>query len=115
MFVLEPLYELKKGMMKNMGFNKHDSISWPVLVNISSADCRRLLRRHEIEAYAKVVTAFRAQGLLTTEKRTLLFELQRLLSINGDRHRAEVRRAVNDEELATISKWLVCIVPYYSL
>ncbi|KAM7540085.1 hypothetical protein Aperf_G00000043979 [Anoplocephala perfoliata] len=90
--------------MEDISFNKLGSISWPVLVDFSSADCRRLLRRHEIEAYAKVVTAFRAQGLLTKEKRSLLFDLQRLLSINGDRHRAEVRRAVNDEELATISR-----------
>ncbi|VDM20382.1 unnamed protein product [Hydatigera taeniaeformis] len=77
-----------------------------MLVDYSKTDCWRILRRHELEAYAKVVTAFRAQGLLTGEKRKLLEDLRRLLSIACDRHKAEVRRAVNDEELATISKFV---------
>ncbi|KAM3184099.1 hypothetical protein ACTXT7_009026 [Hymenolepis weldensis] len=71
---------------------------------MSSSDCHRLLRQNEIEAYSKVVSAFRAQGPFTSEKKSILSDLQRLLSIGGDRHRAEVRRAVNDDELATISK-----------
>lgn len=78
-----------------------------MLVDYTKADCRRILRRHEIEAYAKVVTAFRAQGLLTGEKKKVLEDLRRLLTIACDRHKAEVRRAVNDEELATISKLYV--------
>ena len=94
-------------MVENSSFNKHSGISWPMLVDYTKADCRRILRRHEIEAYAKVVTAFRAQGLLTGEKKKVLEDLRRLLTIACDRHKAEVRRAVNDEELATISKLYV--------
>ncbi|VDK32158.1 unnamed protein product [Taenia asiatica] len=93
-------------MVENIACNKHNGITWPMLVDYSKTDCRRILRRHELEAYAKVVTAFRAQGLLTGEKRKLLEDLRRLLSIACDRHKAEVRRAVNDEELATISKYV---------
>ncbi|KAH9287182.1 BRCA2-interacting transcriptional repressor EMSY [Echinococcus granulosus] len=93
-------------MVENIAYNKHNGIRWPMLVDYSKTDCRRILRRHEVEAYAKVVTAFRAQGLLTGEKRKLLEDLRRLLSIACDRHKAEVRRAVNDEELATISKFV---------
>lgn len=96
-------------MVENVACNKHNGITWPMLVDYSKTDCRRILRRHELEAYAKVVTAFRAQGLLTGEKRKLLEDLRRLLSIACDRHKAEVRRAVNDEELATISKSYVAL------
>ena len=96
-------------MVENNSYNKHNGISWPMLVDYSKADCRRILRRHELEAYAKVVTAFRAQGLLTGEKKRILEDLRRLLTIACDRHKAEVRRAVNDEELATISKLYVVI------
>ncbi|VDO08068.1 unnamed protein product [Rodentolepis nana] len=80
------------------------NILWPALMDMSSADCHRLLRQNEIEAYSKVVSAFRAQGLFTSEKKSVLSSLRRLLNICGDRHRAEVRRAVNDDELATISE-----------
>nr|CDS28354.1 protein EMSY [Hymenolepis microstoma] len=83
---------------------ENTNISWPALMDMSSADCRRLLRQNEIEAYSKVVSAFRAQGLFTSEKKSVLSDLRRLLNICGDRHRAEVRRAVNDDELATISE-----------
>ncbi|XP_007445462.1 BRCA2-interacting transcriptional repressor EMSY-like, partial [Python bivittatus] len=57
----------------------------------------------ELEAYAGVISALRAQGDLTKEKRDLLGELSRVLSISTERHRAEVRRAVNDERLTTIA------------
>lgn len=74
----------------------------------------------ELEAYASVITAFRAQGDLNKEKRKLLQELANYLryilyyhvyfigtfsffSISVERHRAEVRRAVNDERLNTIA------------
>ena len=61
------------------------------------------LRSLELEAYAAVVTALRAQGELTKEKRKLLLDLQKSLNISFERHRAEVRRAINDEGLKLIA------------
>lgn len=77
---------------------------WPMLLNYSRDECFQILRRLELEAYSKVVSVFRAQGSLTGAKRKVLYKLQRLLSIPADRHKAEVRRALNDEELITISE-----------
>ncbi|TRZ16118.1 hypothetical protein HGM15179_011006 [Zosterops borbonicus] len=67
---------------------------------------RSALVRHldpKLEAYAGVISALRAQGDLTKEKKDLLGELSKVLSISTERHRAEVRRAVNDERLTTIA------------
>uniref|UniRef100_A0A5K3FPJ6 ENT domain-containing protein n=1 Tax=Mesocestoides corti TaxID=53468 RepID=A0A5K3FPJ6_MESCO len=91
-------------MFENIAASKHSAITWPLLVDYTKAQCKRVLRRLELEAYAKVVTVFRAQGPLTGEKKKTLEDLQQLLSIASDRHKAEVRRALNDEELATISE-----------
>ena len=57
----------------------------------------------ELEAYSGVVTALRAQGDLTKERRKVLQDLSTLLNVSVDRHKAEVRRAVNDELLHTIA------------
>ncbi|KAL7062352.1 hypothetical protein AAHC03_01838 [Spirometra sp. Aus1] len=89
-------------MVENFSSPKRSTITWPTLLDYTKIDCQRILRRLELEAYAKIVTVFRAQGPLTGEKRKTLQDLQRLLSIASDRHKAEVRRALNDEELATI-------------
>ncbi|VDL94350.1 unnamed protein product [Schistocephalus solidus] len=89
-------------MVENFSAPKQNAITWPTLLDYTKIDCQRILRRLELEAYAKIVTVFRAQGPLTGEKRKTLQDLQRLLSIASDRHKAEVRRALNDEELATI-------------
>lgn len=84
----------------------------------------------ELEAYSILVSALRAQGDLTNEKLVLLKQLQKifrfvhfgylairvvfwnlcLLSnrISLDRHKAELRRATNDEKLFTIAKRLSC-------
>ncbi|XP_061485024.1 BRCA2-interacting transcriptional repressor EMSY isoform X2 [Rhineura floridana] len=78
-------------------------VVWPTLLDLSRDECKRVLRKLELEAYAGVITALRAQGDLTKEKKDLLGELSRVLSISTERHRAEVRRAVNDERLTTIA------------
>ncbi|XP_064639042.1 BRCA2-interacting transcriptional repressor EMSY-like isoform X2 [Lineus longissimus] len=90
---------------------------WPKLLDLSREDSKRILRRVELDAYSGVVSAFRAQGDLTKDKKKLLQELQHILSISTERHRAEVRRAVNDEKLTTVadslsstnisSEWLI--------
>jgi hypothetical protein len=67
------------------------------------SESSKQLRQIELEAYAAVVTALRAQGELTKEKRKLLQDLQKSLNISFDRHRAEVRRALNDEDLQQIA------------
>ena len=58
----------------------------------------------ELEAYGSVVSAFRAQGDLTKERRKVLQDLSNVLNVAPERHKTEVRRAVNDELLATISQ-----------
>ncbi|XP_052463684.1 BRCA2-interacting transcriptional repressor EMSY-like isoform X2 [Carassius gibelio] len=78
-------------------------VVWPTLLDLSRDECKRILRKLELEAYAGVITALRAQGDLTKDKKELLGELTRVLSISTERHRAEVRRAVNDERLTTIA------------
>ena len=57
----------------------------------------------ELEAYSCVVTALRAQGDLNKERRKILQDLSTVLNVSIDRHKAEVRRAVNDELLNTIA------------
>ena len=47
--------------------------------------------------------AYRAGGVLTDEKKSSLENVAKLLNISKERHKAEVRRAVNDELLNTIS------------
>ncbi|KAL0994587.1 hypothetical protein UPYG_G00124480 [Umbra pygmaea] len=78
-------------------------VVWPTLLDLGRDECKRILRKLELEAYAGVISALRAQGDLTKEKKDLLGELTKVLSISTERHRAEVRRAVNDERLITIA------------
>ena len=56
-----------------------------------------------MEAYSSVVSALRAQGELTKERRKVMNDLSNVLNIPIERHKAEVRRAVNDELLNTIA------------
>ncbi|TGZ58241.1 hypothetical protein CRM22_009723 [Opisthorchis felineus] len=79
---------------------------WPMLLDYSRRECYQILRRLELEAYGRIVAVFRAQGALTNEKRKVLHKLQGFFGISSERHKAEVRRVVNDEELATISETL---------
>ncbi|XP_021935381.1 BRCA2-interacting transcriptional repressor EMSY isoform X4 [Zootermopsis nevadensis] len=77
---------------------------WPMLLDMSRDECKRILRRLELEAYGSLVSALRAQGELGKDKRKLLQDLAFTLNISMERHRAEIRRAVNDEKLATIAE-----------
>ncbi|KAJ8266405.1 hypothetical protein GJAV_G00130070 [Gymnothorax javanicus] len=78
-------------------------VVWPTLLDLGRDECKRILRKLELEAYAGVISALRAQGDLSKDKKDLLGELTKVLSISTERHRAEVRRAVNDERLTTIA------------
>ncbi|KAM6970111.1 LOW QUALITY PROTEIN: BRCA2-interacting transcriptional repressor EMSY [Aplochiton taeniatus] len=78
-------------------------VVWPTLLDLGRDECKRILRKLELEAYAGVISALRAQGDLTKDKKELLGELNKILGISTERHRAEVRRAVNDERLTTIA------------
>ncbi|KAG8429960.1 hypothetical protein GDO86_018759, partial [Hymenochirus boettgeri] len=73
------------------------------IIDEKSRLCSRFFLSLELEAYAGVISALRAQGDLSKEKKDLLGELSKVLSISTERHRAEVRRAVNDERLTTIA------------
>ncbi|XP_034033584.1 LOW QUALITY PROTEIN: BRCA2-interacting transcriptional repressor EMSY [Thalassophryne amazonica] len=81
-------------------------VVWPTILDLSRDECKRILRKLELEAYAGVISALRAQGDLTKEKKDLLGELTKILGISTERHRAEVRRAVNDERLSTIAYYM---------
>lgn len=63
----------------------------------------------ELEAYSQVISTFRAQGSLNEKKSKILKELREIFHINEDRHKAEIRRASNDEELCTIAEKYVFI------
>lgn len=97
---------------------------WPILLDMTKDECKRTLRRlgllnylcalkvrhkcvfvTELEAYGSVVSALRAQGGLSSEKHKLLQDVASTLNIPQERHRAEIRRACNDERLATIAHW----------
>ncbi|KAE8746617.1 hypothetical protein FOCC_FOCC006601 [Frankliniella occidentalis] len=77
---------------------------WPLLLEMTRDECKRILRRLELEAYSNLVSVLRAQGSLTPQKRRLLQNVAQTLSISEERHKAECRRAVNSEKLATIAK-----------
>ncbi|XP_076289362.1 uncharacterized protein LOC143213417 [Lasioglossum baleicum] len=80
---------------------------WPTRHETMTRDeCRKCLRYLELDAYGSMVSVLRAQGPFTNEKQKLLQELAKVLHISNERHRAEVRRAVNDEKLATIAEQL---------
>lgn len=92
---------------------------WPVLLDMTKEESVQYLRNlgkisnscllfitifySELEAYSQLVSALRAQGSLNTDKRRLLKDTGSLLHINEERHKAEVRRAINDEKLNTIA------------
>uniref|UniRef100_A0A667XQY3 BRCA2-interacting transcriptional repressor EMSY n=1 Tax=Myripristis murdjan TaxID=586833 RepID=A0A667XQY3_9TELE len=78
-------------------------VVWPTILDLGRDECKRILRKLELEAYAGVISALRAQGDLTKDKKDILGELTKILGISTERHRAEVRRAVNDERLTTIA------------
>ncbi|XP_026500389.1 BRCA2-interacting transcriptional repressor EMSY isoform X2 [Vanessa tameamea] len=79
---------------------------WPMLLNMTRDECRRTLRRLELEAYSNMISVFRAQGALEDNRKKLLEELRAVLHISNDRHSAEARRVSNDELLATIAEQL---------
>jgi hypothetical protein len=81
---------------------------WPILLDMSKVECKKSLRQLELDAYAAIVNAFRAQGDLNEKKCTVLKDLQLIFRITIDRHKAECRRAMNDERLHTIAKRLSC-------
>lgn len=103
---------------------------WPKSLDLTRDECRGMLRRlgmleikyHlrrlqsvttifavclifiELESYSKVVGTFRAQGNLNDVKAKILKDLRDVFHIPDERHKAEVRRAVNDEALSTVAK-----------
>ncbi|XP_060518255.1 BRCA2-interacting transcriptional repressor EMSY [Cylas formicarius] len=76
---------------------------WPLLLDMTKEESIQCLRNLELEAYSTLVSALRAQGPLNPEKRRLLKDTGITLSITNERHKAEIRRAINDEKLNTIA------------
>jgi len=87
---------------------------WPKLLDLPKEQCAGLLRNIECQAYTSLVDAYRAGGVLTEEKKSSLESVAAILNISVDRHKAEVRRAVNDELLNTISERLCGLDQTYS-
>lgn len=58
----------------------------------------------ELQAYSSVISTFRAQGSLDSNKQGVLDQLRKCFHISEDRHKAEVRRVANHEKLTTISE-----------
>uniref|UniRef100_A0A182PVQ8 ENT domain-containing protein n=1 Tax=Anopheles epiroticus TaxID=199890 RepID=A0A182PVQ8_9DIPT len=77
---------------------------WPMKLDMTREECRGVLRRLELESYGTVISTFRAQGFLSKEKMRILEDLRRILHITHDRHKAEARRAANDERLTTVAE-----------
>ncbi|XP_020297909.1 BRCA2-interacting transcriptional repressor EMSY isoform X2 [Pseudomyrmex gracilis] len=51
-----------------------------------------------------MISVLRAQGPLTDDKQKLLQQLAKLLHISDERHRCEIRRVANDQNLAAIAE-----------
>lgn len=103
-------------------FSNISQIMWPVLLDMTKEECIQNLRHlgnmkiettvycynaftffPELEAYSQLVSALRAQGPLSVDKRKLLKDTGQLLNITPERHKVEIRRAINDEKLNTIA------------
>lgn len=65
----------------------------------------------ELEAYGSMISVLRAQGPLTDDKQKLLQQLAKLLHISDERHRCEIRRVANDQNLAAIAEqYVFCMI-----
>ena len=60
-----------------------------------------------VNTYSQIVSAFRAQGDLSEEKLNILPVLQNVFGISRERHTAEVKRALYDEQLSDIASRLI--------
>lgn len=60
-----------------------------------------------VNSYSQIVSAFRAQGDLTEDQLNILPVLQNALGISRERHSAEVKRALYDEQLSEIALRLI--------
>ena len=65
--------------MKCFLFQNICAIMWPMLLDYSRDECKRMLRRLELDAYSSIVSVFRAQGDLSRDKKKLLQDLQSML------------------------------------
>ncbi|XP_043492828.1 BRCA2-interacting transcriptional repressor EMSY isoform X2 [Polistes fuscatus] len=102
---VENVFELFK--KSNISYvNMDNRVYSSIRREMTRDECRKCLRYLELDAYGNMVSVLRAQGLLTSSKQRLLQELAKILHISNERHRAEVRRAVNDEKLAMIAEQL---------
>ncbi|CAI4221580.1 unnamed protein product [Auanema sp. JU1783] len=66
-------------------------------------DCSYLLRHMELTTFTNVVTALRAQGILSKSKSAFLESARRIFFIGDELFKAEIRRVANDENLIRIA------------
>ncbi|CAF1455254.1 unnamed protein product [Didymodactylos carnosus] len=65
--------------------------------------CKAKLKNMGINSYSQIISALRAQGDLTKDKLPLLPVLQQAFNVSRERHTAEVKRALYDEQLTSIA------------
>ncbi|CAF2510044.1 unnamed protein product [Rotaria sp. Silwood2] len=61
------------------------------------------IKNMAVNSYSQIISAFRAQGDLTENQLNILPVLQNTFGISRERHTAEVKRALYDEQLSEIA------------
>lgn len=76
---------------------------YPSLVDMDENESSKYLRMLELDAYANILAALRAQGPPTSDKLKLLRDIGTALRIPHERFKAEIRKVILDERLNTIA------------
>ncbi|XP_031344645.1 BRCA2-interacting transcriptional repressor EMSY isoform X2 [Photinus pyralis] len=76
---------------------------YPSILDMNENESSKYLRMLELDAYANMLAALRAQGPPTSEKLKLLKDVGNALRIPQERCKAEIRRVILDERLNTIA------------
>ncbi|KAF2895391.1 hypothetical protein ILUMI_10786 [Ignelater luminosus] len=76
---------------------------YPSIVDMNENESSKCLRMLELDAYANMLAALRAQGPPTSDKLKLLKDIGTALRIPQERCKAEIRKVILDERLNTIA------------
>eukprot|EP00116_Pleurobrachia_bachei_P001519 sb/3461781/ len=104
-FATQKLRLNRKKVFKGHMVAAHDAPTAMIGVpaDVSTDEAKLIVRRLQLGAYYSLVNAFRASGYLTDKKLKILRELSLYFQLSTERHQAEIRRAVNDEELSALA------------
>ncbi|KAF5294156.1 hypothetical protein FQR65_LT10867 [Abscondita terminalis] len=76
---------------------------YPSILDMNENESSKYLRMLELDAYANILAALRAQGPPTSDKLKLLKDIGAALRIPQERCKAEIRKVILDERLNTIA------------